>query len=277
MNVFEFCHTVLFSPSLEAKLLNPSLIDWSFDHTSHVPLPCPVQPSRPHNLRFSNEQPSFPRRKAFLDKAQRARALHFFANHELLAIEILATSVLIFPCFDGDESFLKTTIATLKDEQKHLKLYCTRMKELGMSFGELPVNDFFWDKMLKVESRDQFIALLSLTFESANLDFASYYEAIFHEVGDFKSAEIMREVYLDEISHVKTGVHWMNRWRGEDSLWNYYLKNLPEFVTPARSKGMTYLKEARLKAGLDEDFVAQLEQYTDEFRVTRRRQWDQEK
>lgn len=274
LEVHEYAERVLMGESLAEKLSSPDQILWSLTDMSYHGGEELKLPGRPDNLKFSDIQIKFPRRKSFVDPKQRASALHFFANHELLAIEMLALAILRFPCTCEEElRFKKTCIATLKDEQKHLSLYCQRMNELGLQFGDLPVNNFFWDKMAGVSSPEEFLSLLSLTFESANLDFSLYYEEVFLEVGDLKSAEIMREVYLDEISHVKTGVYWLNHWRKDEQLWDYYCRHLPDQVTPARAKGMTFHKESRLRANLDLDFVDKLEKYEDEFRVTKRKEW----
>lgn len=275
LSPFDFAKQVLFGETLEDKLLAPTLIDWSTSPLDHSALELPKEPGRPANLKFSMVQARFPRRQSLTDKKQRARALHFFANHELLAIEMLAGAMLIFDCKKTEEdwSFLKSCVSTLKDEQRHLSLYQERMRELGLEFGSIEVNDFFWDKMLMVKTRAEFLSLLSLTFESANLDFSLYYAGLFKEVGDLKSAEIMQEVYRDELSHVRTGAHWLNLWRKDQELWEYYLKNLPALITPERARGVYFDRESRLKAGLAPEFVDKLEKYESDFRVTKRREW----
>jgi uncharacterized ferritin-like protein (DUF455 family) len=114
---------------------------------------------------------------------------------------------------------------------------------------------------------------MALTFESANLDFAKYYEECFKEVEDIKSAEIMRIIFEDEISHVALGAHWLNQWKADSNLWDYFNLNLPGLLTPARAKGIHFNKESRIRANLDLDFVDKLEKYRDDFGITNRKNW----
>ena len=59
------------------------------------------------------------------------RLLHFFANHELLATELMALVLLKFP--DAPAAFRKGVLETLKDEQEHTRLYIERMKASAAS------------------------------------------------------------------------------------------------------------------------------------------------
>ena len=131
-------------------------------------------------------------------------------------------------------------VSSISDEQKHLRMYVNRLKELGESIDKYPLNDFFWKQFDGLSCFDDFFSLMSLTFEAANLDFCLFYEKIFTDAGDFRSASIMREVFHDEIKHVKLGVYWLNKWRKNDSLWNYYISHLPENISPERSKGIEF-------------------------------------
>ena len=65
-----------------------------------------------------------------VDPVERGRVLHFFANHELLALELMAVALLRFP--DAPHSFRRGIIETMKEEQKHLNLYIESMNRLGV-------------------------------------------------------------------------------------------------------------------------------------------------
>eukprot|EP00914_Ancora_sagittata_P028288 GHVO01055732.1.p2 GENE.GHVO01055732.1~~GHVO01055732.1.p2 ORF type:complete len:205 (-),score=15.62 GHVO01055732.1:1359-1973(-) len=201
-------------------------------------------------------------------------ALHFFANHELLAIEMMAAALLVLPTENKEDVIVKKSIlTTIADEQKHFKLYQNRMNDFGLDFGDLPINDFFWRQMTNVKTKEQFFALVSLTFEQANLDFALFYGNAFAEVDDIKTSKIMQTVYDDEISHVALGQRWLNIWRGNDDLFHFYMENLPGLITPSRAKGMIFDLEGRSKAGLDQKYIENLRTYNDDFKITNRKQW----
>jgi uncharacterized ferritin-like protein (DUF455 family) len=274
MELHLIAKNILFEGDLESKLIDRSFIDLKNIDKNYNGASIPQLPARAADIKIGHEQVKFPRSRSLADQKRRGLALHFFANHELLAIEMLAAAIYKFPCLnDEDVAFKKSLYSTLVDEQKHLRLYIARMKDFGVEFGDYPLNDFFWRSIRDVETPHQFLSVMALTFESANLDFSRYYAQVFEKLGDHKSAEIMNEIYRDEISHVAVGAHWLKKWRGDRDLWNYYLSGLPSLLTPARAKGIIFEKQAREKAGLDKDFIYQLGNYRDEFQITARKEW----
>jgi hypothetical protein len=186
---------------------------------------------------------------------------------------MMAAAILIYPHSTDEEVRFKKGICTaLRDEQKHLGLYIQRLNTLGFEFGDFPINDFFWRQMEKLKTPSQYAAVMALTFEAANLDFAQYYSRIFRSLGDEETAKILETVLEDEIAHVAFGSHWMKKWRGEKSLWEYYLSSLPWPLSPARSRGIAFDKGLHHKAMADEEFVESLNLFEDEFKITKRNQ-----
>ncbi len=240
--------------------------------------PLPQTPGRPDKLAFSSEKTKFPKGQQLATKIGRSTAIHSFANHELLAIEMMAAALLVYPHDESDPATIRMKrglISTIRDEQKHLALYLERLRDDGVEFGDYPMNGFFWRQMEKLPTAASFFALMALTFESANLDFSLLYEKAFRDLGDAKTADLLRSVYEDEVTHVALGAHWLGQWRGDKSLWDYYREVLPYPLTPARAKGADYLPETRVAAGLDRDWVERLGEFKDEFQVVNRRSWNQ--
>jgi uncharacterized ferritin-like protein (DUF455 family) len=271
MNYREYARILLEGSTLEDKLIPLKNIEYTESLEAYE---LPDSPGRCKKLEFNNEQVKFPRNTSFHLEDKRGLALHFFANHELLAIEMMAAALLIYPDTTKEMiQFKKGLIKTIQDEQKHLKLYIHRMNDFKMELGDFPLNDFFWRSMDKCKTPSHFYSAMALGFESANLDFARFYEQSFIAVEDFETAKIMNTVLEDEISHVALGAHWLNTWRGDKDLWTYFSTHLPGLMTPARSKGIQFNRTTREKAGLDKEFIDQLENYRDEFRVTNRKNW----
>src|SRR5690606_11456242 len=119
-----------------------------------------------------------------------------------------------------------------------------RMGDFGVEFGDYPLNDYFWRQTPTLKTPERFYALMALTFESANLDFASQYADVFSEIGDEKSAHTMNIVLEDEIAHVARGARWLER-AGAKDLWLFYLENLPPLLSPNRAKGSLFKPELR--------------------------------
>lgn len=270
MKLEEFAKSILFSEDLNSKLFNPEHLEYEDFNLYEIP----SFPSRNNQIKFTDKQLKFPKKNTLNLNDKKAVALHSFANHELLAIEMMACALLILPNNSEEMIKLKKGIITaLKDEQVHFQMYRNRIQELGYEFGDFPLNDFFWRQMPNMNTAEKFLSVMSVTFEAANLDFAKYYEAIFTGFDDKKTAGILKKVYEDEISHVALGVNYLNRWRGDKSLWEYYLSVLPFPITPDRSKGICFVAEARSRAGLDHNFVENVKNYQDDFQVTKRKEW----
>lgn len=272
MNVVDWCSKIFHSPDLEAKLLSSDIIsDFSYIKSNDSALSCP---GRSSEIKFSNQKIKFPKVNGFRDKEVRAKALAFFANHELEAIEMMCAAIIKFGDQVPKDEFAKISrgiVSSIRDEQRHLKLYLRRIHDFGCSIGQYPLNDFFWKQFSKINSFDDFFALMSLTLEAANLDFCLFYEKVFKDIEDEKTAQIMRQVYNDELNHVKVGVYWLNKWRDNDSLWEYYLSHLPNKISPERSKGIEFSISSRKKAGMDENFISSLINFSDTFLIPKRK------
>src|SRR5690606_25910986 len=129
-----------------------------------------------------------------------------------------------------------------------------------------------WRQMPSIKDMNQYFAVMALTFEAANLDFAQYYRDLFLSLDDHKTAKILDIVLIDEISHVALGSYWLQKWRQDKTLWAYYLDSLPWPLTPARSKGIGFDPQLHSRAMGDKDFVEKLSIYEDPFRITKRKE-----
>ncbi len=257
----DYCRFILLSEKLEDKLIDPpenlvDLRDFSFE--------IPNLPAREKNISISEKKSKIPRLEHLGLELNRGVAMHHFANHELMATEIFAWAILKFQ--NIPDKSRQDLFSSLREEQKHFKLYLDRMRELGIEFGERPLNGIFWKYIPFMNSFEKFSAIMSLSFEGANLDYATIYQKTFSQYGDDKSAEIMEIVFLDELKHVKRGLKVLQK-REDKSIseWEYYLTLLDPPFTPRRAKGYFYIPETRRKVGFTEDFILKLAEYKDEF------------
>ena len=266
INYFDLGRIILEGENLSDKFFSAS-VEWGQWQEKTLP----VLPGRSGKIIFSEEKLKFPKMSRLHEKEKKAMAIHSFANHELLAIEMMASALLIYPHNNEvDLRFKRGIYTALKEEQKHLSLYIKRLNQLGFEFGDFPLNDFFWRQMEKLKTPEQYASVMALTFEAANLDFASFYANVFRKMGDVETASILDTVLEDEIGHVAFGAHWMKKWRGDKSLWEYYLSSLPWPLTPARSKGIGFDPLLHQRAINDEKFILQLSSFDDQFEITKR-------
>ncbi|MBK9139058.1 MAG: DUF455 family protein [Verrucomicrobia bacterium] len=260
MELREFAERVLFSTTLEEKLRGEDDLS---DERPGQPLASPTAPGRPPELRFRPagiSRPDFPGLAALERERERGRLLHFFANHELLATELMALALLKFP--DAPPAFRRGVLKTLRDEQEHTRWYIERMRACGLAFGELPVSGYFWRCAAPMENPLDYVATLCLTFEQANLDFAGHFARGFARVGDAESARLLDRIYHDEIGHVAYGLKWFRRWKNPtESDWEAFCRVLRFPLSPQRAKGFAVNAAGRRAAGFDADFIAHLEVY----------------
>jgi uncharacterized ferritin-like protein (DUF455 family) len=250
---------ILDTPTLEAKLAPPA--DPLTDEAPGAPLAWD-RPARPPELviRTKKTRVAMPRAKAstLANPRKRALCLHFFANHELQALELMAYALLAWP--DAPRAFRRGVAETLGDEQRHLALYLARMADLGLGFGEVPVTDYFWAQSTWWRTPLDYVAALSLGFEGGNLDRAPIYEDLFRAAGDEPTAALMRRVHDDEVGHVRFGLLWLRRWKDPARTdFEVFAEHLRWPLRPSRTRGPVVRRSSRRAAGLDEDFLDRLE------------------
>lgn len=259
MEIREFAERVLFANSLADKLAPPTGELTDLDPGSAIG--SPALPGRPDSLvprRRGEPRVLFPGEAKLIDEESRARLLHFFCNHELLAVELMALALLKFP--EAPKAFRRGVARTLQEEQEHTRWYMQRMGECGLGFGDLPVSGMIWDHIAGMESPLDFVSRLSLTFEQSNLDYARHYGSILATAGDAESAAILQRIYRDEIAHVGHGLKWLRRWKQDkESDWEAFRRGLKFPLSPVRAKGLVpFNEEGRRLAGLDANFITQL-------------------
>ncbi|MFA6545943.1 MAG: hypothetical protein WCS99_16105, partial [Limisphaerales bacterium] len=96
MELRELAERVLFATTLEEKLQCPAVVT---DDRPGSALAAPAIPGRPTELRFKpagSGKAEFPGLHRLDDERERGRLLHFFANHEMLATELMALVLLRF-------------------------------------------------------------------------------------------------------------------------------------------------------------------------------------
>ncbi|CAA6676495.1 MULTISPECIES: DUF455 family protein [unclassified Lentimonas] len=254
----EFAKQVLFGTTIEEKLSFPR--EAIIDTQPGSAFTTPRELTRPKHLMLRDDGVSakHPSQAKLVDERERGKLLHFFGNHELLATELMALAILKFP--DAPASFRRGLLETLKDEQIHTRLYMHRMQQCGVEFGELPLSDYFWKSVSSMEDPLDYVTRLSLTFEQANLDYSREYAKVFNTVGDLATAKILDKIYHDEIDHVGFGLKWFRKWKASGKTdWEAYRERLVFPLSPARAKGNDFNSTGRLEAGLDSDFIQDLE------------------
>jgi uncharacterized ferritin-like protein (DUF455 family) len=261
MELREFADRILLSPAINDKLTPPgdALTDADPGPAERVTVP-----ARPAELVFCGRRksPPMPHSHTLADPRRRAAAHHIMANHELQALEVMAFVLRAFP--QAPAEFRFGIVRIMADEQRHTRLHLDRLEDLGLAFGDLPVNSYFWNKAQEFESLLDYLAGLPLTFEGRNLDHTLEFEEWFLAAGDEKSAGVMRAIHRDEIQHVAFGMHWLRLLKSPDqSEWEAYASALKWPLRPEKSCGKSFHRAPRLAAGMSPEFIDRLERSAD--------------
>lgn len=247
---------------LEAKLaaLPPDLDDertWE----PGPPTRCLAAPGRPAGFAVVRRSPPAPRLAALKDGRARAQLFHTFAHHELQAAELFAWALLAFPA--TPRSFRAGLVRLAREELAHLRLYRAHLRTLGLDYGELPVRDWFWERVATCRSPLQFVSLMGLGLEGANLEHTARYAAGFCDAGDERGAAILARIEHDEVAHVAFAAQWFAVFSGGPLDFDRWSESLPPPLTPALLQGRPLNRAARGRAGLDPEFLARLESVPD--------------
>jgi len=170
MELREFAERVFVRYKLEEKLLRPADITTS---VPAQPFVTPAAPGRPAELQFKatgEARDSFPGTKNLEQESERGRLLHFFANHELLATELMALVLVAFSrCARRvpPKAFIKRS----KTSRKHTQLYLQPHEAMRRPFGELPVSAISGARFPRWKTRWIYVSSLCppVPFEQANL------------------------------------------------------------------------------------------------------------
>lgn len=256
MEIHDWAQSILSADTLEGKLSQPAFL------TDDCPGPPIIwsEPTRPPGMGFSRRSRTdkLPPLQELGDLDKRAICLHRFAGHELLAVEIMAFTLLAFP--EAPRAFRKGLAHTLKEEQGHVRLYVTRLEEMGVHFGDMPLYKHFWKYTAHIQSPLHYVSTMSLTFEMANLDFAPLYGHSFARFGDTASATLMAQILRDEIAHVRFGWRWLDKFKENHlSSWDVWENTLASVgLVPKRAVGFCVQSAARQQAGIPEEWITKL-------------------
>lgn len=254
MEIKELAERILSADTLEDKLFFPEEPVTDFTPGNPIFWDEPTRPSGLQFTSFKRKQDKLPPFEALESVENRVRCLHRFFGHELLAVEIMAYALLAFP--DAPKHFRRGLVNTLKDEQRHVALYKERLAALGANPEDFSFHRHFWAFTKFMKTPSEYVSILCLTFEMANLDFSSIYGKWFARFEDRDSAALMGTILKDEIAHVGFGWNWLKKWKlEEESEWEAWLKALPEILNPKRAKGFFFHEEPRKSAGVSSEWI----------------------
>lgn len=215
----------------------------------------PVHPGRPPELRVTKKKSRNFGIGALGRLEVRAALHHKFWHHELQAAELMCWALLQF-C-DTPPEFKRGLIRIFFDEVRHMKLYEEHIEKLGYRLQDFEVRDWFWERVPTCKTATQFVALMGMGMEGANLEHTERFAGVFRSLGDEEAARIQEQVGLEEIAHVRFANHWFRRWTG-DVNFDAWCKALPPPLSPLTLKGKNLHLDRRRKADFPDAFLERL-------------------
>lgn len=257
-SVEEWAERYILTTDLTAKL-EPPAPPKLFRHDA-APLRI-VAPGRPPELRAARRGERTPKQEALETPHYRARTLHAFLHHELQAAELMCWAILAFS--DAELEFRRGLLAICLDEIRHMALYAEHIRTLGCQVGDFGIRDWFWKRVPNCQSKLEFVAVMGMGLEAANLEYAPDFATRFRLAGDEVGAQIQERIAAEEVAHVGFATRWFTRWTGgcDFEAWS---KLLPAPLSPWVMHGTPIATDARRRAGMSDDFLQALRAYVPE-------------
>ena len=259
-SIEEWCLSFLKTDDPELKLAPPQPPNIENPGKWLTPPPPPIdqEPKRPSAWHIQARSPRTPREGAFVRAEARAQLFHTFCHHELQAAELFAWGVLRFP--ETPRAFRAGLIGLCQSELEHLSLYREHLERLGVKFGDQGIRDWFWQRVRTCSTPQSFVALVGLGLEGANLEHSARFARSFRNAGDHEGARILEQVERAEVGHVAFAVRWFEHFQGAPLDFDRWQACLPDPLTPSTFRGKPLNRKARLRAGMNAEFLQRLEE-----------------
>jgi uncharacterized ferritin-like protein (DUF455 family) len=252
-SVEAWARQLILTRSLAEKLDPPA----PPERWEECPVPCRIaSPGRPAELRPARRGLQVP--DDLSPPSARAKLLHTFFHHELQAAELMCWALLAFS--DAEPAFRHGLSSICRDELRHLHGYRLEIERLGFRIGDFAVRDWFWQRVPQCADKLEFVALMGMGFEAANLEHAPLFGERLAAAGDARAAQLQALIAQEELGHVRFAVHWFERWTGGQSFARWCAA-LPAPLSPLMMRGKRFDREARLDAGMREPFLSELEHW----------------
>jgi len=168
-------------------------------------------PDRPHRPERPVLRPprEVPRRRITSGTQGRIALLHALAHIELNAIDLAFDIVARFTRVSLPRAFYDDWVSVGDDEARHYLMLADRMDELGAAYGDMNAHDGLWQAA--EETADDLLARLAvvpMVLEARGLDVTPAMIEKLRNAGDDRSADMLRVIHDEEITHVAAGARW---------------------------------------------------------------------
>src|ERR1041384_8036716 len=115
---------------------------------------------------------------------------------------------------EAEQEFRRGLLGICLDEIRHINAYAQHIVRLGCNIGDFGVRDWFWKRVPSCRSKLEFVAVLGMGLEAANLEYAPDFAGRFRRAGDELGARIQERIAAEEVAHVGFATRWFKHWTG---------------------------------------------------------------
>jgi rubrerythrin len=181
--------------------------------------------------------------------------LHTLMNSELVSLEIAAQSIADFPDAPWELKMMLARVAW--DESRHAAMCLARLRAVGGFKGQFPIINHEFNVVCRFDSLAARLNVQNRTFEAGSLEGFPHWKEFWEKEGDPKTAAVIDTIMSDEISHARSGNHWVRRLVKQDPRSALAIGRAMAFLKRAVEVGTTQPGEVELE-GVDHGATKQL-------------------
>lgn len=199
----------------------------------------PKRPERPEHPQLLMPR-DMPKRKKGNSNKNKAILLHALSHIELNAIDLAWDIIARFSnYYEADEfslpiEFYEDWLKVADDEAKHFLMLSDRLEKFNCKYGDYPAHDGLWESAEKTAtSFPARLAIVPMVLEARGLDVTPDMIELMESQNDFETADMLKIILEDEITHVRAGSDWFKYWcdyyrKDEES---YFQELVTEYFT----------------------------------------------
>lgn len=172
------------------------------DSTPVIPLPSPGRPEKPLLVPPRN----VPKRGLGTSEG-RAALVHAVAHIEFNAINLALDAVYRYRNLPS--AYYDDWLKVAAEEARHFGFLAERLKEYGLTYGDLPAHNGLWEMAVKT-ANDWLMrmALVPRLLEARGLDVTPGMIERLRQAGDLRTVAILEVILEEEVGHVAIGSRW---------------------------------------------------------------------
>lgn len=226
----------------------------------------PARPDKPE-LKHASQMPK--RRKAG-SAASKVALLHAIAHIELNAIDLAWDIMARFSHYSDEHvksaeafcvpiTFFNDWVKVADDEAKLFLMLEDRLNDFDATYGDLPAHDGLWEASERTaEDFAARLAIVPMVLEARGLDVTPNMIAAMKRQNDLKTADMLKIIHDDEITHVRAGTVWFEHWcNHHDQDIEQYWQHLVQTYFNGRLKS-PFNHPSREEAGMIRDWYEPL-------------------